>query len=251
MRTCAPAGSAASIAKAKAVAAARGCSCLLHAVRRRVYRRMLECRKQLQNCLPHRGIHLSLVPEITLDPNTAPPKRAFRDEVRASSATTFRRSRRKVHEGKRCRARISCAGTASAQEGLGRRGVAEDFEAGMDAGRATHLRRRMRRGGRRVVLPFGRAHGGARDPALGNGAQKEYSCRASSPASTGGARALVAGLGLGPRVAQERAVREGDHYVVNGRRRGTRSGNTPTGSSAWCAPAPRDGRRKHLVPPST
>jgi alkylation response protein AidB-like acyl-CoA dehydrogenase len=38
-----------------------------------------------------------------------------------------------------------------------------------------------------------------------------------------------------------RATREGDHYVVQGRRPGPRSPTTPTGSSAWCAP---DFRRK-------
>ena len=49
-----------------------------------VYRRMLSCRKRLQNKIPHRGIPLGFPSgDAALDLDFTADERAFRDEVRA------------------------------------------------------------------------------------------------------------------------------------------------------------------------
>ena len=95
------------------------------------------------------------------------------------------------------------------------------------------------------IIPFGVKMVGPVIYTFGTDAQKERflpGIRSSEVAWCQGYSEPGAGSDLAS--LRTRAVREGDHYIVNGQKTWTSFAHWATGSSAWCAPIPRASRRR-------
>ena len=85
--------------------------------------------------------------------------------------------------------------------------------------------------------------------AFGSPAQQQRFLPRILAVKTGGARVIPSRARLGSRLAQDPRRATGDHYVVNGAKTWNTLGQTPTGSSAWCAPIERaEAAAGHLLP---
>ena len=127
------------------------------------------------------------------------------------------------------------------QEGLDRAAVAEGvWRAGLDDHAALHLRTGNVARRNAAAAGVRRHHGRSGDLHVRQrGAERRASCRASSPARSGGARATPsrARAPTSPR-SRPRPSATATTTSSTARRPGPRWRSTPTGSSAWCAPIP-------------